>query len=457
MMTTTATIPATLPVEFIERMVHVSGEFEVYRPQLGAVVSIDGRLEESRLKRALRLLLDAEPVLGCRFAADVVPPVWQRLEGLDALHLLDVRESGEPGADACAFVAETFDQRVDPQVRVLLVRGPSADLLAVKVQHAAMDGGALKEMLYLIGDIYRTLGGHPDWTPSPNLDGVRRPTAQAGVVERLRSLPHSGLSFPPSEWGTAEPGDRGAARYVAASVESEVFGAAVALGRSAGATVNDIILTAEYRTLYRLMSATPGSKTPLTISCELRKHLPTGTKTALSNISGAWAISVSPIRDETFDDTLARVVEATRAWKRAGAGKAVALAMPLASALMRRQGLALARKMMIKMTDGDTDPDSAAGLTNIGVIDDARLHFGAPARVEDAWLLGPVSPTVLILTASTYQNRLHLALGTEFASMGDWPVSGVVEGTAREIEAWVGEHAVESSNKRFQRTAEAVR
>jgi NRPS condensation-like uncharacterized protein len=217
-----------------------------------------------------------------------------------------------------------------------------------------------------------------------------------------------------------------------------VFCSAVALGRSAGATVNDIILTAEYRTLYRLRAAAPGSKTPLTISCELRRHLPPGTKTALSNISGAWAISVSPVRDEAFDGTLARVVEATRAWKRAGAGKAVALAMPLASALMRRQGLALARKMMSKMTDGDADPGFAAGLTNIGVIDDARLDFGAPMRVGDAWLLGPVSPTVLILTASTYQDRLHLALGTEFASMGDWPVSDVVDGTAREIVAWVG-------------------
>jgi NRPS condensation-like uncharacterized protein len=435
-MTTTATIPATLPVEFIERMIHVSGEFDVYRPQLGAVVSLGGRVDEQRLKRALRLLLDAEPILGCRFAAEVVPPVWQRLQGLDALHLLEVRESGDPGADASAFVAEPFDPRVDPQVRAMLLRGPSADLLAVKVQHAAMDGGALKETLYLIGETYRTLGERPDWTPVPNLDGVRRPTARAGVIERMRLLPHSGLSFPPSEWGTAEPGDRGAARYTTASIEPEVFRSAVALGRSVGATVNDIILTAEYRTLYRLLAAAPGSKTPLTISCELRKHLPPGTRTALSNISGAWAISVSPARDETFDGTLARVVEATRAWKHAGAGKAVALAMPFSSALMRKQGLALTRRMMVKMTDGDADPSFAAGLTNIGVIDDAKLDFGAPTQVRDAWLLGPVSPTVLILTASTYRDRLHLALGTEFASMGDWLVSDVLDGAAREIEAW---------------------
>jgi NRPS condensation-like uncharacterized protein len=456
-MATTATIPATMPVEFIERMIHVSGEFDVYRPQLGAVMSLDGRLDEHRLKRVLRLLLDAEPVLGCRFVDDAVPPVWRRIEDLDALRLLDVRQSADPVADAAAFVAERFDQRVDPQVLAMLVRGPSTDSLAVKVQHTAVDGGALKETLYLIGHIYRALGEQPDWTPAPNLDGVRRPMAKAGLLKRLLSLPESVLSFPPSEWGPADLGGRGAARYVSATVEPEVFRSAVALGKAAGATVNDLIMTAEYRTLYRLREARPGTKTPLQISCELRKHLPPGTKTALSNISGTWSISVSPVHDEAFEGTLARVVEATRAWKRAGAGKPAALSVPIPNALMRRQGLSMLRKMMAKVTDGDAYPDFAAGLTNIGIIDADRLGFGKPMQVRDAWLLGPVSPTVLILTASTYQDRLHLSLGTEFASMGDWLVGDVVEGTAREIEAWVGTCAVDSPRDRFQWTAEAVR
>jgi NRPS condensation-like uncharacterized protein len=455
-MTTTATIPATMPVEFIERMIHVSGEFDVYRPQLGAVVSLGGRLDESRLKRALRVLLDAEPVLGCRFAADVVPPVWQRLEDLDALPLLDVRESDDPVAVAAAFVAERFDHRVDPQVLAMLVRGPSADLLAVKVQHAAVDGGALKETLYLTAEIYRVLGEQSGWTPVPNVDGVRRPMAEAGLLERLLALPKSVLSFPPSEWGPVDRGGKGAGRYVSATVEPDVFGPAIALGRSAGATVNDVILAAMYRTLYRLRDARPGSKTPLQITCDLRRHLPPGTKTAFSNISGTWSIDVSPGEDEVFEDTLARVGEATRAWKRAGAGRSLALAIPIPTALMRRQGLSMIRKMMGKVAGGDAYPDFAAGLTNIGVIDDMRLDFGAPVQVKDAWLLGPVSPTVLILTASTYRDRLHLELGTEFASMGDWPVSDVVEGTAREIEAWVDGRAAEPPDKRFQRTAEAA-
>lgn len=80
-MNTKAEIPATLPVEFVDRTVYVGGELGFYRAQLGGVVLFDGRLDEARLGRALRHLLDAEPVLGCRLVANAVPPVWQRLDG----------------------------------------------------------------------------------------------------------------------------------------------------------------------------------------------------------------------------------------------------------------------------------------------------------------------------------------------------------------------------------------
>ena len=80
-MNRSVTIPATLPVEFVECTIRASCEFGYYRPQLGGNVSFDGRMDETRLQRAVRLLLDAEPVLGCRLDAEAVPPVWRRIEG----------------------------------------------------------------------------------------------------------------------------------------------------------------------------------------------------------------------------------------------------------------------------------------------------------------------------------------------------------------------------------------
>ena len=186
-MSTDVRIPATIPAEFVDRTVCVGAEIGYYRLELGGIVRFDGRLDEARLRRATRLLLDAEPVLGCRFESDGVPPVFRRLAELDSSQLMEVRDSDDPPADAADFIARPFDPQSDPQVRVMLLHGLASDTLAVQMGHLAADGGALKETLYLLGEIYRTLAGRPDFEPEPNLDGVRTPMAKAGLIERLRS------------------------------------------------------------------------------------------------------------------------------------------------------------------------------------------------------------------------------------------------------------------------------
>jgi NRPS condensation-like uncharacterized protein len=438
-MSTGATIPTTIPAEFVDRTVCVGAEIGYYRLELGGVVSFDGKLDEARLRRAVRLLLDAEPVLGCRFVSDAVPPVFERLHNLDAMQLLDVCDSEDPVSDAAAFIAEPFDPERDPQVRALLVRGSASDMLALRVGHLAADGGAVKEMLYLLGEIYRTLAAQPDFIPEPNIDGVRAPIAKAGLIERLGSLSGSDQKTPPSdsEWYVPTLGGRGPASYVSTTVEPETFRSALNLAKAEGATANDVILTALYRTLYRLSGVTPGSKTPLMFTCELRKHLPAGTKTAVANISSATWITVPPAGPEGFNSTLGRVVEATQAWKRSGAGKSNAMGIPIIHKMTRKKGLASIRKMMAPKEDMDPTR-GAIVLTNIGVIDTDRLDFGAETPVADSWLLAPVSPVGAGLAASTYRDRLHLTAGVEFASMSESVVSGVLEETANEIVEWVG-------------------
>ena len=434
-------IPTIIPAEFVDRTVCVGAEIGYYRLELGGIVSFDGRLDEARLRRATRLLIDAEPVLGCRFESDAVPPVFRRLDELDPARLLEVRDSGHPGEDAAAFIAHPFDSHSDPQVRVMLLHGPASDTLAVQVGHLAADGGALKDVLYLLGEIYRTLADRPDFEPEPNLDGVRSPMARAGLIERLGSLSGSDLKTPPSDpaWYVPLLGGRGSASYVSASVESDVFRPSLRLAKAAGATANDVILTALYRTLWRLSGVSPGAQTPLMFTCELRKHLPSGTKTAIANISSATWVSVPPADDEGFDGTLSRVAAATREWKRSGAGRGSAIGIPIIHKLTRRKGLTFIRKIMSPKEE--VDPTRGAVLlTNMGVVDADRLAFGADVPVADSWLLAPVSPMGAGLAASAFRDRLHLAAGVEFASMSEDLVNEVLTGTANEIEGWVAEH-----------------
>ena len=272
----------------------------------------------------------------------------------------------------------------------------------------------------------------------PNVDGVRAPMVKAGLFEKLGSLSGSDLKTPPFDPGWYVPleGGRGPASYVTASVPPDVFRSALDLAKQAGATANDVILTALYRILYRLSGVAPGVQTPLMFTCDLRRHLPAGTKTAVANISSASWITVVPAEDESFDGTLRRVVEATRAWKRSGAGRGSAIGIPIIHRMTRRKGLESVRKMMAPKAEADSGR-GAVVLTNIGVIDADKLGFGAETAVSDAWLFAPVSPMGAGLAASTYRDRLHLTAGVEFASMSEDTVNEVISGTANEIETWV--------------------
>ena len=46
--------------------------------QIQAVLRLDGRLDYNKLARAVRLSVDIEPVLGCRFI-EHAPPYWKRV------------------------------------------------------------------------------------------------------------------------------------------------------------------------------------------------------------------------------------------------------------------------------------------------------------------------------------------------------------------------------------------
>jgi len=432
-------IPSTMPVQFAECTVFVSGEVDAYRPQLGGVVAFGGRLDASRLQRAVRLLLDAEPVLGCRFDPDAKPPVWRRLENLEDASVLDVIEADVPAAQAAAFIAEPLDPRTDPCVRAALVLGPDADTLAVKVSHVAMDGGGLKQALYMIAEYYRRLGEQADWTPRPNADGLRHIVADAGFLERLRALSKSKLELvPESDWIAPEMGGGAPATYLEATVEPHALRAAAEAGRSVGATVNDILLTAYLRVLYRLLGAVPGSVTPVMTTADLRRHLPTGARTALANMSAFWNVFVSPVEGEEFDGTLARVVAATKAWKSAGAGKTDAVTVAFADKVIGARALSFFRKQVAKATGGDAREHrgTVPVLTNIGVIDSALLDFGGSAPVTDAKLLGPVSGGAIAITASTYRDRLCLSSGTASDDTGRLLLSRMLQATAEAIETW---------------------
>ncbi|HEY7386956.1 MAG TPA: hypothetical protein VH640_00480, partial [Bryobacteraceae bacterium] len=129
-------IPQRLPAVALDRLMYVNRL--CYDPQLHYVLKLEGRLDEARVRRAVRLAMDAEPVFGCRY----VPrkkPFWERRNDLDSLPLCEVVETTEVQRELERFAARPSDATRDPLVEIRIVRGAS-DSLCLKVSHVPADG-----------------------------------------------------------------------------------------------------------------------------------------------------------------------------------------------------------------------------------------------------------------------------------------------------------------------------
>jgi len=88
------------------------------------VLELEGRVDVPRLRHALRHILEAEPVLQCRFLPGLFRAWWvarddvARLEVDPALELCTLVATAEPSRDVHAFMGTRIDPRRDPLLQI---------------------------------------------------------------------------------------------------------------------------------------------------------------------------------------------------------------------------------------------------------------------------------------------------------------------------------------------------
>lgn len=283
--------------------------------QVRLIVEFDGRLDFERMKRTVRLILDAEPILGCRFVEGWWHPYWERLPNLDEVDLVSLMETENVKEALDAFVFDVLDPSVGPQIKVRIVRSET-DTFVLRFNHEVLDGGAGREFLALVVDIYNRLGEDPDYRPVPNLTGSRsmkQISRRLSFWEKLKVIRRffrdwKTRNFPRGNWvfpaRYAEP--RGP-RFTTFRLDPKIFATVRAFSKQHGLSVNDILIAAVFRTLSRMLKPKPGTPLRLRLTVDLRRFLPSGTGGAASNLSGSGVLRLTGGLGNTLVDT-ARLV-----------------------------------------------------------------------------------------------------------------------------------------------------
>ncbi len=433
-------IPPSLRGEITDEAHSVLARF--FRPQIHLVLDLDGALEPDRLARALRLLLDAEPVLGCDYESRWWRSRWRRIDAaaLDEADLLEVVEGGDREELGQAFLGRAMPPLEGPQLRALLHRDGGGDRLLIKVHHRAADAGGVKELGYRLAAIYRALGDDPGHRPTPRLGDRSLWQAYHRVLPwRLPGLlrhalaelgpwtwPWHTLHFPTGRWDAAAP------RTALTHLDAVTVGTMRDHGRPRGATLNDLLLAAVVRVVARERGW--DGRVPLRVvsTADLRRHLPDERTGGLCNLSGFILIHVGRELGERFGDTLGHVLRATARVK----GPYLGLSWDLLGLLLAMgphgAGRALfARSIRMEIGSGHMP----LLVTNMGPIDDALLdRFGPPLR--HAFLVcPPIREGVYGLGVSGFRGTLTLSTAASPGTLPTATLERVFAGVERELEA----------------------
>ncbi len=383
--------------------------------QIQLVMKLDGRIDFDKLFGAVRLSVDEEPVLGCRFI-EHAPPYWKRLEDIDHITFCSMEETDNIEEAVHRFLESPLDMDLDPMVKVKLIRSEQYDTLCIKLNHTCCDGAGAKEYIHLLSRIYSSMGCENNpYVPEPSIRdnkdhikalnnlGIKHPELDNSMVESPRTVW-------PFRWKFA--GQKDITPFVVCKLPNGQLDVLSKYGKERGATINDLILTAFYRAMFKISK--PPYRVPMDIglTVDLRRYLPDNKASAIRNFSGGIVLRVARLKDESFEGTLSRVVSLMNRKKSKNPGYQCATGAERAEMMSFHQFLAFS-KFISKASDAILKKCyyCSPGLSNLGLISKTLIKFG-DHEVTEAYIIPPVirMPGIM-LVASSYNGILTFASG----------------------------------------------
>lgn len=405
--------------------------------QIQAIMKLDGRIDFDKLCAAVRITVDAEPVLGCRFVKHS-PPYWKRLGDIDNITFCSIEETDNTEEAIHRFLGSSLDMDRDPMVKVKLIRSEQYDTIGIKLNHTCCDGAGAKEYIHLLSRIYSDIAaGNNTYPPKPSIRdtedhikilenlGIKHPMLDNSVVEAPRTVW-------PFLWKSA--GQRNITSFVICMLPCGQLDTLSKYGKERGATINDLILTAFYRAMFKM--SRPPYHVPMDIglTIDLRRYLPDNKASAMRNLSGGIVLRIPRLKNEPFEGTLSRVVAMMNRKKSKNPGYQCATGAERAEMVDFYQFLAFS-KFISKASDVLLKKCCfcSPGLSNVGIISNALIKFGDNA-VTEAYIIPPVirMPGIL-LVASSYNGKLTFATGFYKGSVKKEKLEKLLDGIRSEL------------------------
>lgn len=402
-------IPNQFPTKAMDRSLAVMDS--LFTPIIQLEMEFDYPLDEQRLAKAVTLIMDAEPILGCRFAPRMIRPYWERIEK----EQFNVFTLTQNESEYEAFKKKGIDFNFEPQILACLYRSESTDRLTLKISHLVSDAAGVKDIAAILSNFYNRLEHEPDFHPNPNPCDSRsfwhiirhvpwyvHPRIVLNYLHEVMNslIPYKTHGVPIKN--TSE----NAGKYITRHIKREELTNMIKYAKKRNATINDVLLAAIFRALSRIGDWDGKAALRIAMTIDLRRYLPKKKAESISNFSSIEILTYGTAIEDDFESTLVRVVEMVNKRKSSWLGlSAFVSTYPGIWALPFSVLNIIVKKGLESKANS---PNSFDWFTNMGEIPVENVDFGGnPTR---AWLLPPgCNLPIFFFGCSGYGGALSLS------------------------------------------------
>ncbi len=446
------------------------GREHVSSMHIQIVFEVEGRIDFERLKKAVFLSIEAEPVLGCRFMTNPVRPYWESQPALSSKEFRErcctLVETADPEADLYRFLPEPLDPATDPllQVRVFRDLNNPKEIVVFKICHLVSDAGGLLGYAEFLIKLYARLATEPSYKPEPNtrsrgFDQIIKQFSNKEKVELVRSCIAAlkrrakvkiRYRFP----NPSAPAEQ--RMYLRTEISPEQVQALKGYGRRQGATLNLVLLTAYFRAICATIPISGSGTLPVMSTVDLRRYVPEPERKLmpLCNLSGVTTMSIDQENppEKPFAETLGLMKEQMKIRKADYFGLVV---VPLTLGLYR--GLPYALSQRIARNDFDKakkNQSTVPVLTNAGEINAENFDFGDVSLVNVYGVASVMYAPVFATSATEFRKKVTLCSGFCQTLIPRQTVEAIFASMSKELSELAEGHTQSSKNASRQKVVE---
>jgi NRPS condensation-like uncharacterized protein len=374
--------------------------------QCRCVIRFEGRIDISKLTRAVELSLKIVPILSYRFVYHPWKCYWEKGSLSNTGIPFRYLETQSAEKETCKFLAEPINTKQGVQVSVSLIRS-EYDTLCIKLSHMVADAMGLLDYICILRNLYNKLQCNPDFIPQKAPEcprGISRILRQVGIPVLTKGF--SNWDYPKSDWGFPQVNsDFSSGAFPVRLIGKERLNSIRTFCHEKGVKFTDVITAAFYQALIDILKPRPNSQLSIQMTMDLRSYLPSGKAGTICNMTGTYYPVIRYSDGKSFDQTLRDVIKVISAAREGKSWFGGVVFVEMISIFPGFIHTLLARKVAKReFSNGTSHPF----FSNLGVIDRSMIDFG-DLKAEDLGLFGPVSfPPNFLATVYTFNEKMYI-------------------------------------------------